>query len=304
MCEPILVVMAAGMGSRYGGLKQVEPVGPNGQTLMDYSLYDARRAGFTRVVFVISQAMEADFPAMIADRIGGALDVRCAVQRLDDVPDGFRVPEGREKPWGTAHAVRACRALLDAPFAAVNADDYYGPQAFQTIYDFLKTAQMVTPRHYAMVGYELPKTLSMEGHVARGICQTDENGFLVAIRERTHVVWSSDGPLYMDGDETYHRLPADASASMNLWGFSADFSGELDKRFAAFLETIMPGNPLRAEYFLPEVVGAMLREKTATVSVLPSSERWFGVTYREDRPIVMEAIQGRTREGLYPEKLW
>lgn len=304
MQKPVLVVMAAGMGSRYGGLKQLVPVGPNQQAIMDYSLYDAKRAGFERVVFVISTGMAADFPQDIQRRMGHVLDIQCAVQRMDDLPEGFCLPEGRVKPWGTAHAVRACRDLFDAPFAAINADDFYGAHAFATVYAFLKDAKTTTPRNYAMVGYDLTKTLSMEGSVARGISQTDENGHLVEIVERTHVVWSSDGPLYMDENECYHLLPKESIASMNMWGFSADFMREIDTRFTRFLTENVPANPLKAEFFLPSVVGEMLQENTAQVEVLRSSDRWYGMTYRSDLPVVQAAIAEMTKAGQYPEKLW
>ncbi len=304
MQKPVLVVMAAGMGSRYGGLKQVDPVGPYGQALMDYSLYDAKRAGFEEAVFVISPAMADTFPAEIEARVGGSLAVRCAVQRLDDLPDGFSVPDGRTKPWGTGHAVRACRGLLQGPFAAVNADDYYGPAGFAALYDFLNHLTPSQKGEYAMVGYELSKTLSESGSVARGICSMDESGMLVEIHERTHIIHSPDGPLYTEDGETYFRLPAQSMASMNLWGFGADFMQELDARFAAFLRGAIRSNPLKGEYFLPEVVGQMLREGSARVRVLPCAQRWYGMTYPGDKPMVVQAIREMTEAGVYPEKLW
>lgn len=304
MHKPVLVVMAAGMGSRYGGLKQIDPVGPHGQAIMDYSLFDARRAGFSRAIFVISPAMEADFPSGLRERIGDAMQIDCVVQRLGDLPDGFAVPQGRVKPWGTGQAVLACRHALNAPFAVINADDYYGPTAFQTVYRFLEGLGEGDTHHYAMVGYDLMKTLSKQGYVARGICKTDHNGHLVEIHERTHIVWSSDGALYTDDQSAYHRLPDDAIASMNLWGFSAEFLGELDARFSRFLSGALASNPQKAEYFLPEVVGQLLEEGLARADVLPCDERWYGVTYREDRPVVERAVRRMTEAGLYPEKLW
>lgn len=305
MKQPTLVVMAAGMGSRYGGLKQVDPVGPGGQIIMEYSLFDAKRAGFERVVFVISAAMEKDFPSSIREKVGDALQMDFVVQHLTDIPEGYQLPEGRTKPWGTAHAIRACRNVVDAPFAAINADDYYGSHAFDAMYKFLSNVKDdAKPSEYVMVGYELINTLSMEGSVARGICETDHNGHLVAIKERTHVVWSSDGALYMDADELYRKLPEGALASLNLWGFTPDFLGELDSRFARFLDSEVKENPLKAEFYLPEAVGQMLREGEARATVLPNSDRWYGVTYKNDRPIVQEAILRMTKEGLYPEKLW
>lgn len=304
MEKPVLVVMAAGMGSRYGGLKQVEPVGPNGEIIMEYSIFDAKRAGFERVIFVISEAMKTDFARQIRERAGDAIQVDFAVQSLSDIPEGHAMPEGRAKPWGTGHAVLSCRHILKAPFAVINADDFYGPSGFAAVYDFLAKKSGGDGREYAMVGFELMKTLSMQGFVSRGICHKDENGKLAEIKEQTHVVWSSDGALYMDKDEAYHRLPEDALASMNLWGFTADFMQELETRFDAFHREQVPENPLKSEYFLPDVVGQMLREHTAQVDVLPCSERWYGMTYKADREIVREAIAAMVKDGQYPEKLW
>ena len=304
MQKPVLVVMAAGLGSRYGGLKQVQPVGAYGQAIMDYSLYDAKRAGFEEAIFVISSAMAKDFPADLEERIGKHFPVRCAVQELTNLPCGYAVPEGREKPWGTGHAVLACRGMIDAPFAAINADDFYGFNGFRAVYDFLTTERSGSKRQYAMVGYELQKTLSESGYVARGICQTDARGYLVEIHERTHIISTQEGALYTEDGQSYHKLPEDAVASMNLWGFTQDFMGELESRFTGFLDRAMEGNPLKAEYFLPEVVGAMLREGLADVSVLPCAERWYGVTYRTELPAVQEAVRQMTEEGKYPERLW
>ena len=303
MRKPTLVVMAAGMGSRYGGLKQIRPVGRYGQAIMDYSLYDARRAGFEEVVFIISPAMERDFLADIRERVGSDVGIRCAVQGLGDVPAGYAVPPGREKPWGTGHAVLASRGLIDGPFAAINADDFYGPSAFAAVYDFLTEATPSDRREYAMVGYDLPKTLSESGYVARGICKMDHHRKLVEIHERTHIISTCDGALYTEDGQLYHRLPDDAVASMNLWGFTKDFMGELECRFKCFLDDAATKNPLKAEYFLPEVVGAMLRENAVEVRVLPCAERWYGVTYREDVPAVTRAIERMTKEGMYPERL-
>ncbi len=304
MQKPALVVMAAGLGSRFGGLKQVQAVGPHDQRLMDYALYDAKRAGFEDVIFIISRQMEETFPVDFAARFKGHLNVRYAVQEIDDLPQGFSVPEGRVKPWGTGHAVRACRGLLSSPFAAINADDYYGRTSFQKIYDFLVNAQPEQPPRYAMVGFELYNTLSESGYVARGICKTDFSGNLVEIKERTHIVSTQEGALYTEDGRVYTRLPEDSIASMNLWGFTLDFMEELDQRFAAFLDQTLRKNPLKGEYFLPEVVGSMLREHKAEVSVLPCSEKWYGVTYKEDMPVVAEAIRRMTESGIYPEKLW
>jgi len=304
MRKPVLVVMAAGLGSRYGGLKQILPVGRYGQAIMDYSLYDARRAGFEEVIFIISPAMERDFLPGIRERTGGGRGIRCAVQSLKDLPAGHAVPQGREKPWGTGHAVLAGRGMIDGPFAAINADDFYGPSAFAAVYDFLTAEKGGGRREYAMVGYELQKTLSESGYVARGICNTDHHGKLVEIHERTHIISTCDGAMYTEDGQLYHRLPDGAVASMNMWGFTKDFMGELESRFTRFLKSAAKENPLKAEYFLPEVVGAMLRENAADVRVLPCAERWYGVTYREDAPAVTQAIERMTKEGMYPERLW
>ena len=300
--KPVLVVMAAGMGSRYGGLKQLDPVGANGQALMDYSLFDAHRAGFEDAVFIISPGMaENGFEKEIHERVGSKLNVRCAVQRLDDVPAGFSVPEGRVKPWGTAHAVRSCRGMFDAPFAAVNADDYYGPGGMKEIYEFLKTARS---GEYCMVGYELLKTLSDNGSVARGVCEVDETHRLLSVTERTHIVNTCDGALFTEDGAHYERLPDETLVSLNLWGFTPDFFAALDESFERFLRETMPGNPLKAECYLPSVVSEMLGTGRATAQVLPCKERWFGVTHRQDKPTVVEAIARKTAEGVYPERLW
>lgn len=300
--KPVLVVMAAGMGSRYGGLKQLDPVGEHGQALMDYLLFDACRAGFEQAVFIISGKMADDgFEAAIRKRVGERMEIRCAVQRLEDLPAGFTVPAERIKPWGTAHAIRACRGMFDAPFAAVNADDYYGPSGMKAIYDFLSAAG---PREYCMVGYELLKTLSENGRVARGICRVDERGNLLDVTERTHIISTCDGALFTEDGKHYERLPDQTLVSLNLWGFTPDFFQELETAFGRFLREVMPSNPVKAEFFLPWVVGGMLERGEASARVLPCQEHWFGVTYHEDKPAVVAAIRQKTEEGLYPEKLW
>ncbi len=300
--KPVLVVMAAGMGSRYGGLKQLDALGPNGQTLMDYSLYDAWRAGFSKAVFVINEKMARDgFESAMRRRLAGRMQVRCAVQRLADVPSGFCAAPGREKPWGTAHAVWTCRELVDAPFAAVNADDYYGPESFRSICAFLGQAQA---HAYCMVGYQLRKTLSSNGSVSRGVCDVDGDGFLRAVTERTHIIDSCDGALYTEDGEHYCRLAEGTLVSLNLWGFTLDFFAALEAAFEQFLRETAPQNPLKAEFYLPWVVSQLLARKEASVRVLPCQERWFGVTYAQDKPVVTAAIEEKTRSGLYPQHLW
>ena len=303
MAEPILLIMAAGMGSRYGGLKQMDPVGPDGEVILDYSIFDARRAGFKRVVFLIKHEIEADFRERVGQRIERFMDVRYAFQQVEKIPAPYAVPDGRVKPWGTGHAVLCCRELLDAPFAVINADDYYGPGAFQAAYDAL--VGMENGGHgYVMVGYRLENTLSDHGHVSRGVCEVDENGLLQGIRERTHIIASCDGPLFTEDGETYRRLAPESLVSMNMWGFSPSLLDTLAQEFPAFLEKAAAENPLKAEYFLPTVVDGMLHRGEATVRVLPCPDRWQGVTYPEDKPIVKAALAQMAADGLYPTPLW
>lgn len=281
MNKPVLVVMAAGMGSRYGGMKQIDPVGPNGEVIIDYSLYDAYRAGFRTVIFVIKHEIEEAFRAAIGDRISKIMEVKYAFQQLDILPTGFEVPENREKPWGTCHAVLAAKNLIDGPFAVINADDYYGVEAFQVMYDYLSTHADDDFYRYCMVSYLLKNTLSENGSVARGVCIKNE-----------------------DGGESWVDLPGDTPVSMNLWGFTKSFLQEAENRFADWLNENLPKNPLKCEYFLPLVVSELIDEKKATVTVLHSADKWYGVTYREDKPAVVNAIKNKIEAGIYPMDLW
>lgn len=303
MKEPILLIMAAGMGSRYGGLKQMDPVGPSGEVILDYSLFDARRAGFRRVVFLIKKQIETDFRERVGRRIEPHMDVRYAFQELDKLPEPFAVPSGRVKPWGTGHAVLCCREALDAPFAVVNADDYYGPGAFQAAYNALSTLPDDS-RRYAMIGYLLRNTLSDNGHVSRGVCEVDDRGRLLTVRERTHIIKTCDGPLCTEDGETYMRLSPDALVSMNMWCFTPTLLDALAAGFPPFLTRALREDPLRAEYFLPTVVSGMLDRGEATVDVLPCRDRWYGVTYPADKPAVAAALADMTDSGLYPSPLW
>lgn len=303
--EPILLIMAAGMGSRYGGLKQMDPLGPDGESILDYSVFDARRAGFRRVIFLIKHEIESDFRRLVGHRLSRQIDVSYAFQELDRLPAGYAVPAGRVKPFGTGHAVLCCKDLIDAPFAAINADDYYGPHAFQAAYDSLKSLEDDPDRaHFFMVAYDLQNTLTENGFVSRGVCEVSESGTLKTIHERTHIISTCDGPLYTEDGETYHRLPADAPVSMNLWGFTPSLLTFLEERFPAFLDKILAENPLKGEFFLPFVVNELLEEGKADVRVLRSQDRWQGVTYREDRPQVQSALSQFAAQGLYPRPLW
>lgn len=304
--KPILVVMAAGMGSRYGGLKQIDPVGPCGEAILDYSLYDARRAGFSTVVFIIKHEIEADFKRTVGARAEQAgLEVRYAFQQLDILPEGFSVPEGRVKPWGTAHAVLSAAGCIDAPFAVINADDYYGPTCFRLIFEYLSTHADGDKFAWAMVGFHLKNTVSENGSVSRGVCVTDADGNLVSVTERTRIEPRDGAIAYTEDDgKTWVELPGDSLVSMNLWGFTPSFVTAAQEGFADFLRQNLPVNPLKCEYYLPSVVSAALADGRAEVRVLTSADKWYGVTYREDKPALMAALKAMTDAGTYPEGLW
>lgn len=305
MEKPVLVVMAAGMGSRYGGMKQIDPVGPSGQVIIDYSLYDARRAGFETVIFVIKHEIEDAFKAAIGDRVSKVMKVEYAFQQLEELPAGFAVPEGRAKPWGTCHAVLAAKHLTHGPFAVINADDYYGPEAFQVIYDYLSTHQDGEVYDYCMVSYLLKNTVSENGSVARGVCEANPDGTLAAVTERTCIETYPGGIHFTEnGGDTWQDLAPDTPVSMNLWGFGQSFLEEAEARFAGWLSENLPKNPLKCEYFLPLVVSELLAEGKATVKLLHSTDKWYGVTYREDKPVVVNAIAQKIADGLYPADLW
>ena len=306
MNKPVLVVMAAGMGSRYGGLKQIDPVGNHGQLIIDYAIYDARRAGFETVVFVIKHEIEATFKAAIGDRLSRVIDVKYAYQELDDLPAGYAVPQGRIKPWGTAHALLAARQVGAGPFAVVNADDCYGPEGFKAIYDYLENhPDQPGCYEYAMVGYRLGNTVTEHGHVARGVCQESEDGFLLRVTEHTHIEKDgADARFTEDGGQTWTPISGGTIVSMNLWGFTRSFLTEAEARFPAFLDRALRENPLKGEYYLPSVVTQLLEEGKARVKVLRSHDKWYGVTYQADKPVVVAAIAEKTAQGLYPDKLW
>lgn len=305
MNKPVLVIMAAGMGSRYGGLKQIDPIDEEGHIIMDFSMFDAKRAGFEKVIFIIKHEIEKDFKEGVGNRIAKYMDVSYAYQDLSNLPAGYEVPEGRVKPWGTAHAVLSCIDQIEGPFAVINADDYYGQQAFQLIYDFLASHEDDEKYRYTMVGYQLGNTVTDNGHVARGICDMNENGELVAIHERTRIEKRDGGIAFTEDDgQTWTFVPADTTVSMNMWGFTRSIMEEIKTGFPAFLDSGLRENPMKCEYFLPTVVSDLLSADKATVAVLKSADKWYGVTYKEDKPVVVAAIKKMKEDGLYPEHLW
>ena len=305
--KPVLVVMAAGMGSRYGGLKQIDPVGNHGEAILDYSLYDAYEAGFRTAVIVIKEAIREDFMATVGKRLEQCpMEIRDAYQELTTLPEGFSVPEGRVKPWGTSHAVLCAAEAVDgAPFAAINADDYYGKTAYQNIYRFLENAQDSDKYAYCMVAYNMGNTVTENGSVARGICQADENNFLTSVVEQTRIEQYEGGIHYSsDGGESWVDVAADVPVSMNMWGFTNSFMEELKARFPQFLTEDMPKNPAKAEMFLPSNVSQLIQEGKATVKMLRTPDKWYGVTYAADKPTVIAALKQLTAEGKYPDGLW
>ena len=303
MAGTTLIVMAAGIGSRYGGLKQMDPVGPRGEKIIDYSVYDARRAGFGQVVFVIRRDMENDFRDHIGRRIEGRIDTAYVYQEFEPLPQGFQVPENRVKPWGTAHAVAVCRDRVRAPFAVINADDFYGPSAFHMLCGYLQNIREGEGMHeYCLVGYLLGNTLSEHGHVSRGACEITSEGTLREIHERVKIRKFGDTIRYTEDGENWIDLRADTVVSMNMWGFTPSLFDELEAGFVDFLRK--RGSDPKAEYFLPERVGDLVATGRARVKILPTEERWFGITYKEDKPFVGRAIRDLVEQGVYPPSLW
>ena len=302
MKKPVLVIMAAGRGSRFGGLKQIAPVDDQGHIIIDFSLLDAYRAGFRDLVFIIKPELEESFREAIVDRMEKYFNITFVHQTIDKLPEGYSVPADRVKPWGTGHAILCCKDVLDGPFAVINADDFYGPTAFSAIYDYL--ANNEDESRYAMIGYRVRNTVTENGSVARGVCEV-ENGLLTGVTERTKIFKNGNDAKFTEDDgKTFTDLPGDTIVSMNLWGFTAKMIRELDERFPAFLDNAIVTNPLKGEYFLPSVVNDQLVAGTATVRVLPCEETWYGVTYREDLDSVKAAIAGMKAKGIYDENLW
>ena len=305
--KPTLLVLAAGMGSRYGGVKQIDAVGMHNETLLDFGVFDAKNSGYGKVVFIIRKDIEKDFRERLFDRIARNMDAEYVFQSLDSLltAEELAKSQGRAKPWGTIHALLCAKDAVKTPFTVVNADDYYGRDAFQVIYDYLATHEDDDKYRYTMVGYKLENTVTDNGHVARGVCDTNEAGELVRITERTRIEKRNGGIAYSEDDgASWTELPGDTLVSMNMWGFTRSILDEIKAGFPAFLEKGLVSNPMKCEYFLPAVVSTLLEEGRATVAVLASADKWYGVTYKEDKPVVVQAIKKMKAEGRYPEKLW
>jgi hypothetical protein len=304
MPSPTLVVMAAGIGSRYGGLKQMDPVGPSGEIILDYSIYDALKSGFKHVVFVIRQDIEAAFRDRVGRHIEDLCDTKYVIQNINDVPEGYAIPPSRRKPWGTGHAVYACRGTVETPFAVINADDFYGRNSFLILGVYLQSVKDAESQYnYCMVGYILKNTLTRHGYVARGVCTVDENATLVNVREHTHIERVGGHIKNQEPDGTWINLAENTIVSLNMWGFTPSLFHELIQRFPEFLEK-NKNNLLKTEFFLPDVVGDLIAEGKARVKVLKTDERWFGVTYKEDKDHVKNEINKLIILGKYPENLW
>ena len=301
MKKPVLVIMAAGMGSRFGGLKQIAPVDDQGHIIIDFSLFDAWRAGFRDLVFIVKPETEASFREAIGSRMEKYFHITYVHQTLDKLPAGYSVPGERVKPWGTGHAILCCKNVVEGPFTVINADDFYGPTAFAAMYTFLANNEKAD--RYAMVGYRVRNTVTENGSVARGVCDVAD-GLLTGVTERTKIFKDGTDAKFTEDGETFTHLPGDTIVSMNFWGFTPKMLQELDDRFAAFLDDALVHNPLKGEYFLPSVVNDQLQAGTATVRVLPCEETWYGVTYREDLDSVKAAIANMKQQGIYEENLW
>lgn len=306
MNKPTLLIMAAGMGSRYGGLKQIDKVTDKGEIIIDFSLYDAMRAGFKRAVFIIKEDMEEEFKQLIQNGAGKHLETIFVHQDLDNLPEGYTIPKGREKPWGTAHAILSAKDVIDGPFAVINADDYYGPGAFSSIFERLEKCDD-EEMNFWMISYILEKTITESGHVSRGIIEVDDERNLKKITERTRIQRvSENGDIAYTEDEGKSWIPLNkkTEVSMNFWGYTSQMMKELEKRFPAFLDKAFTENPLKGEYLIPAVTDDLIQEGLAKVEVLTSDDSWYGVTYKEDKEKVVAALQSFKDKGYYPEKLW
>lgn len=303
MGDNILVIMAAGMGSRFGGIKQLEPVGPSGEIIMDYSIYDAIEAGYKKVIFIIRKDLEKDFKEVIGNRLSKHIEVEYVFQELDNLPEGFSLPEGRTKPWGTGQAIMSCIGKIDAPFTVINADDYYGKEGFRIINEFLNQPSPSDKQyHFCMAGFLLGNTLSENGTVTRGVCSVSKDGVLEKVTETHEIRPAGDKAIATEGGEDL-ELALNCPVSMNMWGFTPDFLDELQSRFVSFLENVKEGD-LKAEYLLPTIVDDLIKEGKAEVTVLNTNDKWFGVTYKEDKQVVVDSFRKLVDEGAYPERLF
>jgi len=300
--KPTLLVLAAGLGSRYGGLKQLDKLGPNGETIIDYSIYDAIRAGFGKIVFVIRKDIEDDFKEVIISRLSGKIEVDYCLQELEYLPEGFELPADRKKPWGTGHAILMAAGKINEPFGVINADDFYGADAFKVLAEFFATLKTKEENLFSMVGYDVANTLSDFGSVARGVCQANKDNFLLTVTERTHIKRSHNGIAYKDDKGDLVFLPSDTVVSMNFWGFTPIIFKQLSELFITFLKENIQN--MKAEFFIPSVVNNLIETNETRVKLLHSSARWFGVTYHEDRELAVNKIKNLVEEGVYPENLW
>ncbi|MCQ2551727.1 MAG: nucleotidyltransferase [Clostridia bacterium] len=304
MKKPVLVIMAAGMGSRYGGLKQMDPIGPAGELIIDYSLYDAKRAGFDTAICIIKKEIEEDFKAIMERGAAKHMNIKYALQDVNAIPEGFKIPEGRVKPWGTGHAILAVKDMVDGPFVVINADDYYGPGVFKALYDYLCNTEDGEYYEYCMAGYKIENTLSELGSVSRGVCVT-KDGYLSHIDERKVVQRNGEKIQFtLDGGETWTDIAEGTPVSMNFFGFTKSIFSELEARFPKELENILKTDPIKGEFYIPLVTSDLVNENKARVKVLPSDDKWFGVTNKEDRALMVAAMKEKTLAGEYPEKLW
>lgn len=300
--KPTLLVLAAGMGSRYGSLKQIDPVGPSGETIIDYSIYDAIRAGFGKVVFIIRKSFEQDFKDLFITKLQSHIPVEYVFQEIDKVPEGLTFSPERIKPWGTAHAVLMAKDVIHEPFAVINGDDFYGSGAFQTMADYLNSLTAGTQTQYSLVGYQVGNTMSDHGSVSRGICQEDENELLVSVTERTNIQYVDGGIAYQDTDGAYVFLNPETLVSMNFWGFTPEYFKQTEKLFSDFVNSNY--DSLKAEFYIPYAIDNLINSSSASVKVLRSDAKWFGVTYKEDKPLVIEKLKQLIKAGIYPAKLW
>ncbi len=300
-----LVILAAGMGSRYGGLKQIDPVGPNNSIIIDYSIYDAVKAGFSKVVFIIKEENLEIFKEVIGDKVAEHIAVEYVFQSTDKLPEGFTCPEGRVKPWGTAHAIYCCKDVIDGPFMVINSDDFYGRGAFSVVSKWVDSTDFTgTPYKFAMAGYYLKNTLTDNGTVSRGVCEVNEQGKLIDVIERTKIMRVNGKISYTEDGSEWTELPENSVASMNCWCFPPEILGEIERYLVDFLNTEVKENPLKSEFYLPFLVRDLLKENKCEVDVLETVDKWFGVTYKEDKPDVVRSITALVDNGVYPEKLW